>query len=153
MLTSRKLDRLFPDTLTFREFKACRIGGTSYGVSIFSKDKYRPTFSIKMAEDPDLLSEEQDGFDVFQKYRMDIVKSIDTDKQFMFSYLRSNSVLDEEDCERINHKVTRQEKVTKMLDILSLKGPGAKEHFVKAVEFEHPRLYEKITGKKAHSSK
>ena len=89
--------------------------------------------------------------EVFEKFRVDIVNSIDTDKQFMFSYLRSKFVLDDEDCERINHAVTRQEKVTKMLDILALKGPDAVTYFIDAVEFEHPKLYEKITGKKAES--
>ncbi len=88
---------------------------------------------------------------IFEKHRLDIVQCIDTDKQFMFSYLRSNSILDEEDCERIGHEITRQEKVARMLDILSLKGPDAIRHFVKAVEFEHPKLFEKITGKKADS--
>eukprot|EP00794_Sanderia_malayensis_P009401 gene9401-10389_t len=88
---------------------------------------------------------------IFNKHRLDIVQSIDTEKQFMLSYLRSNSILDEEDCERINHGITRQEKVSKMLDILCLKGSDGVRHFVKAVEFEQPKLYEKITGKKADS--
>ena len=90
---------------------------------------------------------------VFEKFRVEIVRSVETEKQFIQCYLRSKFVLDDEDCERISSGATRQERVGKLLDILSLKGPDACNHFIDALEFENPKLYEKITGKKADASR
>ena len=86
-----------------------------------------------------------------EHHRLDIVRSLEPEKQFLQCYLRSKVVLDDEDCERINNGATRQERAAKMLDILSLKGPDAAKHFVDALEFENPRLYESVTGKTAES--
>ena len=97
---------------------------------------------------------EENYKDFYEIFRPDIIQYVDPDRQFMFSYLRSKFVLDDEDCERItNGSVTRPEKVSKFLNILSCKGIGAQRHFVDALEFEYPILYEKITGKKAVPSK
>ena len=90
---------------------------------------------------------------LLQQYRLEIVKSIDTEKQFIRCYLQSKLVLDDDDCERISSGITRQDRAAKLLDILSIRGPDAWRHFVDALEFDNPRLYEKITGKKADARK
>ena len=86
---------------------------------------------------------------LLQQHRVEIVKCIDTDKQFIRCYLQSKLVLDDDDCERISNEKTRQDRAAKLLDILSIRGPDAWRHFVDALELDNPRLYEKITGKKA----
>lgn len=103
---------------------------------------------MKMAGD--LLDEECSyRHQVFEQHRIEIIQSVDTEKQFLLNYLRSKLILDEEDCERISIAATRTQKVAKLLDILALKGPEACDSFVAALEYEHPKLYEKLTGKKA----
>ena len=94
---------------------------------------------------------EEDLSAIFKNYRVDIVKSIDTENPIILFYLQSKFVLDSDDCERINSGKTRVEKAGKLLDILSLKGSEALHHFKDALEIYSPILYEKITGKKADS--
>ena len=90
---------------------------------------------------------------VLQQYRVEIVEAIDTERQFIRCYLQSKLVLDDDDCERISSGTTRRDRAAKLLDILSLKGPEASTHFIDALEFDNPTLYEKITGKKADARK
>ena len=62
--------------------------------------------------------------------------------------MRSKSILDEEDCERIlNTGTTRQQKASIFLDVVKRKGKRGMKHFIDALQFEHPDLYTKITGK------
>ena len=86
---------------------------------------------------------------LLQQHRLEIVKSIDTEKQFIRCYLQSKLVLDDDDCERIRNEKTRQDRAAKLLDILSMRGTDAWRHFIDALEFDNPALYEKITGRKA----
>ena len=98
---------------------------------------------------------ELDDFrDNLEKFRVDIVQVLDLERQFVFCYLRSKRVLDEEDCEHIlNAGAGRQQKVAKFLDVLACKGPEGYRCFVESLEFEHPSLYEKLTGKRAINRK
>lgn len=93
--------------------------------------------------------EQDDLFPLLEKHRVEIMDSIDTEKQFLQCYLRSKLVFDDEDCERISNGETRRERAVKLLNILALKGQEACKHFIDALEFESPTLYEKITGKTA----
>ena len=87
-------------------------------------------------------------------FRVDIVQTIDLERQLIFSYLRSNSVLDEEDCEMImSAGAGRKQKVAKFLDVLARKGSEGYRHFVDSLEKEYPHLFQKITGKSAQKSK
>lgn len=92
--------------------------------------------------------------DILEKHRVDIIKYLELEeRQFLLSYLRSNFVLDDEDCQIIAKTGTsRQQKVAKFIDILSTKGPDGFNHFVEALEFEHPHLFEMFTGKKGSTS-
>ena len=92
-----------------------------------------------------------DKASILETHRPSLVESIDPGRVSLQSYLRSKFVLDDQDCQIIKSGVTRQERVCKMLDILALKGPAAIDHFIDALEFEHPTLYETITGKKAEA--
>ena len=95
-----------------------------------------------------------DHRDKLEQFRVDFVQTLDVERQFIFSYLRSKSVLDEEDCEIIvNAGAGRQQKVSKFLDVLARKGEEGYKHFVDSLEFEHPALYEKVTGKRASATR
>ena len=60
--------------------------------------------------------------------------------------------MDEEDCERImNTGTTRQQKASIFLDVIKRKGPRGMKHFIDALQFEHPDLYKKLTGKEPAS--
>ncbi len=87
------------------------------------------------------------------RFRVDIVQTLDLQRQFIFCYLRSKAILDEEDCERILEAgAGRQQKVSKFLDVLSCKGAEGYQCFIESLEIEHPNLYEKMTGKRAAKS-
>ena len=92
---------------------------------------------------------EEDLSLTLQQHRVDIVRSIDTENPLILFYLQEKFALDSDDCERINSGKTRAEKAGKLLDILLLKGSEALHHFKDAMEIHSPKLYEKITGKKA----
>ena len=96
---------------------------------------------------------EEDLSLTLQQHRVDIVRSIDTERQFIICYLQSKLALDGDDCERISSCTTRQDRAAKLLDILLLKGPDALAHFIASLEIDYPKLYEKITGKKADARK
>ena len=105
--------------------------------------------------------EEEQGIDAdenfvekVESFRVDIVQTIDLERQLIFSYLRANSVLDVEDCETImNSGSGRKQRVAKFLDVLACKGPDGYKHFVSALEIDCPQLFKKITGKNARKSK
>lgn len=102
-----------------------------------------------MGDAEDSLSTDSVDFsDSIDRHRVDIVQSLDLERHFVFTYLRSKSVLDEDDCEIIlNCGAGRKQKVSKFLDVLGCKGPEAYKHFVDSLEVEFPQLYKKITGK------
>lgn len=96
----------------------------------------------------------EDLSEVLNKHRVELIKKIDFDRHFLLAYLQSNDVLDEEDCENIiGAGSSRQQKVSKFLDILSRKGSDGYEVFIKALELENGELFELLTGKKPQQSK
>lgn len=99
-------------------------------------------------------SDGDDYREQLERNRVEVVQSLDLDRQFMLSYLRSNSILDDEDCQLIlNSGASRQQKNSKFLDVISSRGKKAYSSFVSALEFEHCCLYELFTGKKASKTK
>ena len=91
--------------------------------------------------------EENDYANIINKHRVEIVRCLDLDRQFMLSHLRSHHIFDTEDCELILSSPSSQQKNAKFLDTLVRKGPGAFECFVKGLEIDHAHLFEVITGK------
>lgn len=92
---------------------------------------------------------EYDCIEVIDRNHLNIVTNIDLERQFIMSYLRSKSVLDDEDCEIISKTGnTRQQKVSIFLDVIKRKGVAGVKHFFDSLEYEHPSLYEQCTGKK-----
>lgn len=86
---------------------------------------------------------------LLEKHRVEIVKSLDLDRQYMLSHLRSKFVLDDEDSQMIlNAGPSRQQKTSKFIDILATKGPRAFSHFIQGLEIDHPHLYEVVTGQR-----
>lgn len=84
-----------------------------------------------------------------ERNRLSVVQTLDLERHFMFNYLRSNNIFDEEDCEIIqNCGATRQQRNAKFLDILATRGPNAFNVFVEALEYDLPSLYEVFTGRK-----
>ena len=95
------------------------------------------------------MEEELDYRLLLEKHRVEAIRCLDLDRQFMFTFLRSQSVLDDEDCEIIlNAGPSRQQKCSKFLDVLATRGPRAFQYFLQALEYEHEHLYEVLTGKK-----
>ena len=94
-----------------------------------------------------IVNEDNNYEDVINNHRVEIVKSLDLDRQFMLSHLRSHRVFDTEDCELIMSNASSQQKNAKFLDTLVRKGPEAFDCFLKGIEIEHPHLFELITGK------
>ncbi|XP_028393067.1 B-cell lymphoma/leukemia 10-like [Dendronephthya gigantea] len=66
-------------------------------------------------------------FQVLEKLRESLVQDMQPEKHFDF--LRSKTVLDEEDCEEITAKTTRRKKAGLLLDILMTKGENAFDYF------------------------
>ena len=96
----------------------------------------------------------EDFSEVLNKHRVDLIKKIDFDRQLLLAYLQSKDVLDEEDCQNIiGAGSSRQQKVSKFIDILSRKGRDGYEFFIKALELENGELFELLTGKKPQQSK
>ncbi|XP_065659020.1 caspase recruitment domain-containing protein 11 isoform X3 [Hydra vulgaris] len=96
------------------------------------------------------MDDEVDYRALIEKHRVETIKCLDLDRQFLFSYLRSYAVLDDEDCEIIlNAGPSRQQKSSKFLDVLATRGPKAFQYFLQALEIEHGHLYEIFTGEKA----
>lgn len=113
-------------------------------------EKNRSFLSLvwKMADK--VMDDEEEYRMKLERFRVDIVQTLDLERQFIFSFLRSKSILDEEDCERIlNAGAGRQQKVAKFLDVLACKGTDGYRVFVESLEIEHPNLYHKMTGKRA----
>ncbi|XP_065659398.1 cingulin isoform X4 [Hydra vulgaris] len=88
--------------------------------------------------------------ELLDNLRVEVTTNLDIHRQFIFSYLISKKVLDEEDCEQImNSGVTRQQKVCCFIDIIRRKGSSGIKHFIDALEYENPALYKAFTGKSA----
>ncbi|XP_065659395.1 CAP-Gly domain-containing linker protein 1 isoform X3 [Hydra vulgaris] len=88
--------------------------------------------------------------ELLDNLRVEVTTNLDIHRQFIFSYLISKKVLDEEDCEQIlNSAVTRQQKVSCFIDIIRRKGSSGIKHFIDALEYENPALYKAFTGKNA----
>ena len=97
---------------------------------------------------------DHDFRETLEKFRVDIVQTLDLERHFIFAYLRSNSVFDEEDCDIIlSSGPGRKQKVAKFLDVLVCKGQEGFDHFKASLAVEHPNLYEKITGKRPEKRK
>lgn len=99
----------------------------------------------------DTKENEIDYYEVIETHHLDLVQTIDLERQYLFSYLRSNLVFDNEDCERINCGKTSQQKASCFLDVIQKKGENGMKHFINALQFEHPELYKKMTGKEPAS--
>ncbi|XP_047144167.1 caspase recruitment domain-containing protein 11 isoform X1 [Hydra vulgaris] len=100
------------------------------------------------------MDDEVDYRALIEKHRVETIKCLDLDRQFIFSYLRSYAVLDDEDCEIIlNAGPSRQQKSSKFLDVLAMRGPTAFQYFLQALEIEHGHLYEIFTGEKSTRSR
>ena len=101
------------------------------------------------ANDSD-FTEADDYRHQLERNRLLVVQSLDLDRHFMFSYLRSNHIFDEEDCEIVQTSgATRQQKNAKFLDLLATRGKNAFNVFVEALAYDLPSLYEVFTGRKA----
>ena len=107
-------------------------------------DKTRP-------EEP--IDGKVDFIQTLESHHLEIVRSLDLDRQYILSHLRSKFILDDEDCQLIRSGTTRQQQASKFIDVLLTKGPQGFFYFVEALEIEHPRLYESITGIKAETGK
>ena len=94
-----------------------------------------------------IIDDDNDYEDVINKHRVEIVRCLDLDRQFILSHLRSHRVFDTEDCELILSNASSQQKNAKFLDTLVRKGPEAFDFFLKGLEIEHPHLFELITGR------
>ena len=70
--------------------------------------------------------------EVLEDLREDIVAKLAPHK--LYSYLRQHRILDAEDQEMIEAKVTRRQKAEKFLDILSTKGPDGFDRFCEGIE-------------------
>ena len=51
----------------------------------------------------------------------------------------------------LNTGTTRQNKASIFLDVIKRKGVNGMQHFIDALQFEHPELYKRLTGKDASS--
>lgn len=97
---------------------------------------------------------EADFTEVLNKYRVELVKKIDFNRQLILAYLQSKGVLDEEDCENIRGSSTsRQQQVNCFLNILARKGRSSYHVFLEALELEDGELFELLTGKKTSKRK
>ena len=97
---------------------------------------------------------EADFTEVLNKYRVELVKKIDFNRQLILAHLQSKGVLDEEDCENIRGSATsRQQQVNCFLNILARKGRHSYHVFLEALELEDGELFELLTGKKSSKRK
>ena len=99
------------------------------------------------------IDEKVDFIHTLESHHLEIVRSLDLDRQYILSHLRSKFILDDEDCQLIRSGTTRQQQASKFIDVLLTKGPQGFFYFVEALEIEHPLLYESITGIKAETGR
>ena len=98
------------------------------------------------SDDSDFTSE-MDYRDQLERNRLSIVQTLDLERHFILTYLRTKKIFDEEDCDIIkNCGATRQQRNAKFLDILATRGPNAFNVFVEALGYDLPSLYEVFTG-------
>lgn len=98
--------------------------------------------------------ETDNWFELINQNRVELVKNINFDRQLILTYLQSKNVIDEEDIDIIRGAgPSRQQQVSKFLDILSRTGKCGWHVFLEVLEIENQVLFEIITGKKASKRK
>lgn len=98
--------------------------------------------------------ETNNWFELINQNRVELVKNINFDRQLILTYLQSKNIIDEEDIDIIRGAgPSRQQQVSKFLDILSRTGKSGWDVFLEVLEIENQVLFEIITGKKASKSK
>ena len=100
-----------------------------------------------------MSSEEEEFIDVLETNRFEIVQRLQTDRTFLFDYLRSKNVFDSGDYDLVLAEKTRERKAGKFLDVLMTKGRTGYNHFIDAIQVSNAGLFEKLTGEKASSRK
>lgn len=90
---------------------------------------------------------------VLTKHRLLIVQHLRLDRTFLFDYLISKSCFDKTDFELVQAEKTSESRASRFLDILSMKGESAFNHFIDALQILNPNLYEMLTGESATKSK
>ena len=100
-----------------------------------------------------MSSDKEEFRDILETNRFEIVQRLQTDRTFLFDYLRSKSVFDSGDYDLVLAEKTREQKAGKFLDILVTKGRTAYDHFIDALQLLNPGLFEKLTGQKSTSRK
>ena len=110
-----------------------------------------------MTSDNQIVSAEKEienWLEIINQGRVELVKNIDFDRQLILTFLQSKNVIDEEDIQIIRGAgPSRQQQVSKFLDILSRTGRCGYECFLEVLEIENQVLFELITGKKATKRK
>lgn len=110
-----------------------------------------------MTSDNQIVSAEKETenwLEIINQGRVELVKNIDFDRQLILTFLQSKNVIDEEDIQIIRGAgPSRQQQVSKFLDILSRTGRCGYECFLEVLEIENQVLFELITGKKATKRK
>ena len=76
------------------------------------------------------MANKETKFEVLDNLRDILVRDLQPEKHFAF--LRSKTVLDEDDCEEICAKTTRRKKAEQFLDILKTKGESGFDYFCKS---------------------
>lgn len=98
--------------------------------------------------------ETENWLELINQNRVELVKSINFDRQLILTYLQSKNIIDEEDIDIIRGAgPSRQQQVSKFLDILSRTGKCGWDVFLEVLEIENQGLFEIITGKKASKRK
>ena len=99
----------------------------------------------------DSFDENVENFaDVINRHRVDLVKYIDFDRQLILTYLQSKNIIDEEDIYIIKGAgPSRQQQVSKFLDVLVRTGACGYKGFLEVLEMENADLFKLITNKKA----
>ena len=99
----------------------------------------------------DSFEENVENFaDIINRHRVDLVKYIDFDRQLILTYLQSKNIIDEEDIYLIKGAgPSRQQQVSKFLDVLARTGVCGYKGFLEVLEMENADLFKLVTNKKA----
>ena len=99
-------------------------------------------------------NETENWLEIINQGRVELVRNIDFDRQLILTFLQSKNIIDEEDIQIIRGAgPSKQQQVSKFLDILSRTGRCGYECFLEVLEIENQVLFEIITGKKATKRK